>query len=131
MHVDPNARYRAWAFTWLNYPEDAVEQLKSLEAKASRVYAGFETAPTTGTPHLQGHVRLYNPVKLSFFVKRFPGIHVEPKRCADATNTLYCAKEGRVAIDLGKDADPEAVEQSSRKPRDELALLVMDAIDSG
>lgn len=61
-------KYRAFVFTWNNYPEDWKERLISLEA----VYliGGQETAPTTGTPHIQGYCQFKQQLRISEFAKR-------------------------------------------------------------
>lgn len=124
----PPARFRAVAFTWFNYPEDAADRLKALEAQVTRLHAGIETAPTTGRNHIQGHARLRNPAPLSFWTKRFPGIHIERQVASDAANTAYCAKEGNVIVDIGKDEQPKTAVYANRN---EEAIAVMDAVDSG
>lgn len=55
--VDDGRKSRAWMFTWNNYPEDHIERLKEL-GEDTMVYlvGGYEIAPKTGTPHIQGFV---------------------------------------------------------------------------
>lgn len=47
-------RYRDWAFTVNNYTDKQVNSLKTIECVY--VVFGYEIAPTTGTPHLQGYI---------------------------------------------------------------------------
>lgn len=77
MQTAKDIRARAWHLVWNNYPEDAIDRLKALEDKVVRLHVGKETAPTTGTPHLQGHVRFKNPIRLSFWPTHFRGIHAK------------------------------------------------------
>lgn len=58
----------------------------------------LEEAPTTGTLHWQGYVKLHKKSRLSGVRKLFPhGVHLEPARGSPASNIAYCTKEeGRV-----------------------------------
>lgn len=56
---------------------------------------GFEHAPSTGRPHLQGYVYFANPVRFST-VKDILGndVHIEPARGSPQQNRVYCTKDG-------------------------------------
>jgi Putative viral replication protein len=51
---------RHWCFTWNNYTPENEQHIQSLSIKDNIEFLryGCETAPTTGTPHLQGYVIL-------------------------------------------------------------------------
>lgn len=52
-----HSKLRRWAFTWNNYTEDNVNELKCLGPdKVNYLVFGFEICPSTGTKHLQGYV---------------------------------------------------------------------------
>lgn len=61
-----NTKARRYCFTWNNYTEADVAYLKSIDAKkVNYIIFGFEIAPTTGTPHLQGYVEFATPLAKS------------------------------------------------------------------
>ncbi len=49
-----------YAFTWNNYPADWQDRLQRCfhTGEFTYIIGGAETAPTTGTPHIQGHIDL-------------------------------------------------------------------------
>lgn len=54
----------------------------------------LETAPSTGTLHWQGYVKLHKKARLSGVQKLFPyGVHLEPARGSPAKNIQYCSKD--------------------------------------
>ena len=55
---------------------------------------GRETAPTTGTLHLQGFVYFKNPRSETAVRKLLTGCHVEPQRGTNAQAAIYAKKEG-------------------------------------
>lgn len=85
-------RSRCWVFTINNYTE---EQENRLQAWKSRymVY-GRETAPSTGTRHLQGYVCLANPAKLSAIRAKIGAGWYKPAKGTPAQNLKYCSKSG-------------------------------------
>jgi len=84
---------RAFCITWNNYPlfwKDTFDKV------ALQYYVvGFETAPSTGTKHLQAFIYTNHPLMLKTVQKRFQGCHVETKSphstFEQAAN--YCKKE--------------------------------------
>jgi len=100
----PSPQSHNWCFTLNNPTEDDEATISNLwtEAKCTYVVFGRETAPTTGTPHLQGFVVF--PRKLRFRgVKRIIGIeriHLEAARGAATQAATYCKKDGDF-IELG------------------------------
>lgn len=87
------ARARQWVFTLNNYTEKEVEHLKDADAKY--IAWGYENAPETGTPHLQGFVYFYKQLR---FKKAREAIGLRA-RIAVMKSTLeqnieYCSKEG-------------------------------------
>lgn len=89
-------RVRGWVFT-INNPTDEDEHwVFNLFNYSSYVVAGRETAPTTGTKHLQGFVYFANQRTFKGVQQLLPhGAHIEPKserstfkQCSD-----YCKKD--------------------------------------
>lgn len=85
------SKYRNFVFTFNNYtPEDEL-YLEQLECRY--VVYGYERAPTSGTPHLQGFVSFENPRSLRAIIKLLKGCHVE--RAIDSVAAIaYCKKGG-------------------------------------
>lgn len=65
--IPPKKKFRAFIFTWNNYPEDWQQKLADMEARY--LVCGEEEAPTTGTPHIQG----YCEFKQQFCISAFAG----------------------------------------------------------
>lgn len=123
-----DSRSRGWCFTSNNPTEEDEHRIFDLAHHARYVVAGRETAPTTGTPHLQGFVYFDNPRRFSGVRKLLPpGTHIEPKsirstflECSD-----YCKKNGDFfeAGELPMDDDEKGEEgKKSALERWELAL---------
>lgn len=104
------ARARRFRFTWNNYTEENVELLKQLtKDDCDYIVFGFEKAPKTGTPHLQGYIEFSNPLLGSTAKSRLdPVLKKESKVCLltcqanHAANAEYCKK------DASKDTEAEA-----------------------
>jgi len=84
---------RAWIFTWNNYPGNAFELLSAQRNLIISINVGREVG-ASGTPHLQGHLVLKKPCRLSALVKLFPGVHFEVRRASEAAAIEYTEKEG-------------------------------------
>jgi len=55
---------RAWCFTLNNYDEsEAVVAMDWAEDECAYVVFGWELAPTTYIPHIQGYFRLRSPIR--------------------------------------------------------------------
>lgn len=79
---------RRWCFTWNNYTDETVEGLKGLSAeKVDYLIVGFEIAPTTGTPHLQGYVEFKTPMAGSTVKSRLDPV----KKTKSAVSVRHCA----------------------------------------
>lgn len=64
--IKNTTKARRWCFTWNNYTKENVEYLKNIPAnKCDFIIFGFEIAPDTGTPHLQGYVEFSTPIALT------------------------------------------------------------------
>lgn len=90
-----SARTRNFCFTLNNYTADDLVMYKHLACKYVRF--SQETAPGTGTPHLQGFAIFENPMTLPNAIKRFHGKpHVEVMKGTVEQNMEYCSKEGEM-----------------------------------
>ena len=58
-------RKRPWVFTLNNYTDEEVQSLLDMTDQTERIFVGYEIAPTTGTPHLQGYVYFKNAKTMS------------------------------------------------------------------
>nr|AQU11705.1 replication protein [Cruciviridae sp.] len=92
--MDLSKKYRNWAFTLNNYTQDAVTYL-AVQLDCKYIIFGYEEAPETGTPHLQGYVifesQHYFEGVRDMMIR---GTHIEPAYCPSETNILYCKKMG-------------------------------------
>lgn len=119
-----NKASRSAIFTLNNYYEDEVKEINNWEVKY--LIYGFEVAPTTGTPHLQGYVEWHSPKKFSTMKNLNNRIHWynrklkgTPQQCAD-----YCKKDGKY-VERGKIS-----EQGKRNDIDEILIPTCNAIIS-
>lgn len=85
-------RSRSFPFTWNNFPDDHQDRLDALQPRY--VCYGYEWAPTTGTPHLQGYLYFDNARALSALRRALPGVHIEIARGTPAEAIAYCNKGG-------------------------------------
>ncbi len=90
----PRIRGKDWVFTVNNWTDHDVLHLQLLGESDQIQYFvyGYELAPTTGTPHLQGFVSLPRPREFSTVSSLLPQCHLErakgkPCQCRD-----YCIK---------------------------------------
>ena len=87
------SRSRDWLYTLNNYTEEEVAAVRLVDC-VYQVF-GYEVAPTTGTPHLQGYVRFKTEKSLKQLKKMYPRAHVELRRGTITEAIDYCVKEGK------------------------------------
>lgn len=93
-------RTRNFCWTLNNYTVDDIIYLDTLECRY--IQYGYEKAPTTGTPHLQGFTVFENPRTLKAAIKVFPaGTHVEMCRGTAEQNMKYTKKDGDNVYERG------------------------------
>lgn len=91
--TETGAKSRSWVFTLNNYTPENVEALKALEC--TYIVFGFETAPSTGTPHLQGYIYFNNQVRMKTVRKAITGVPwVRIANGSAKHNRVYCTKSG-------------------------------------
>lgn len=88
-----NARSRSWCYTLNNYTDAVLDHLSAVTS-TYHCY-GLESAPTTGTKHVQGYIHFEN-CKSFNSVKRILGSspHLERAKGSAADNRKYCSKDG-------------------------------------
>lgn len=87
------SRHRSYCFTLNNYTSD--DETRIQDADCSYIIYGRETAPSTGTVHLQGYVRFTNPKSLTAAKALLsPSAHLEVAKGSATQNRTYCAKDG-------------------------------------
>lgn len=84
---------RNFIFTHNNYSEEDVEKYKNL--KCSYIIFGYEIAPITGTPHLQGYIHFQNPRSFDAVRKEFKGAHITIPNGPPHAQREYCSKDGK------------------------------------
>lgn len=92
------SKNRNFCFTWNNYDETSAATLASLVTNLVLKYCAYaeETAPTTGTKHLQGFVSFHVPKTLAQARLKLVGCHVETMNGSIAQNEDYCSKVGHL-----------------------------------
>lgn len=83
---------RCFVFTMNNYTNEDIENLKNSKIFKYIVF-GFETAPTTGTKHLQGYAEIRKQTRLDTIQKMYKW-HAEPRRGSADSAIDYCKKGG-------------------------------------
>ena len=84
-----------WCFTYSNYSVSGLDTIISTFcSKCSKYIVGEEIAPTTGTPHLQGWIKLKSK-KRPTSLKLPKQIHWEKAKGSEDDNFTYCSKEGK------------------------------------
>lgn len=63
-------RSRGWQFTLNNYTPEEEKELRALDSEYLQY--GYEVAPTTGTPHLQGYIKFKNMKSFTQMKKMVP-----------------------------------------------------------
>ena len=91
--TDTKTLSRGWCFTINNYADETIVALKAIECQY--LVFGRETAPSTGTQHLQGFVYFDSPKRFSALKKLLPeGAHIEKAKGNCIQNREYCTKDG-------------------------------------
>lgn len=86
-------RSRACLWTLNNYSSDDISTLRNVSAKCRYLIWGYEVAPTTGTPHLQGYVVWKNPQSLDAWADSCSKhMYVQKPNGTHTQNRDYCKK---------------------------------------
>lgn len=85
-------RSRCWCFTHNNYTEEDKEFWKNFNCKY--IIFGCETAPTTGTPHLQGYFVFNDAIRFSTLKNKIPPkVAIFKSNGTPEQNRTYCTKQ--------------------------------------
>lgn len=92
---------KRWLWTWNNYPIDWLAQMAPV-FRGCEWIAGYEIAPSTNTPHLQGYTEFPVKVRPMGYKGAPKEIHWgdakgKPAKGDRQQNINYCTKEGKVA----------------------------------
>lgn len=112
------SRVRKWVFTLNNYEPADTDDFKALDDQVTFAIMGYEEAPVTGTPHLQGYIHYKEAKHFSTVRKLFNARgHWETAKGSDYQNYEYCSKAGEF-ITLGKiPCKPSKTERKERKQK--------------
>lgn len=101
----PRVKSRAWCFTINNYTDADVHRFRDnfdSPGKIRYMVLGYETAPETGTKHIQGYMYLDNPRYGNVLRHQFGGLgHWEASKGSPTQNKTYCTKGGDF-LELGE-----------------------------
>lgn len=95
-------RTRSFILTWNNYPECWKDKFTELfeTSKVKYIVGGKEIAPTTGTPHIQGHIDFIHAKTITSVQKIFKKFQIQIGVKATmndehaCNNREYCLKDG-------------------------------------
>jgi len=96
MHSNFHSKY--FVFTLNNYTDEEVASIKTIVAREEATYVcfGYETAPETGTRHLQGYVEFSRRLRRSQVSNIISTrAHLERRNGTAEQADEYCKKEGR------------------------------------
>lgn len=115
----PSAPSKTWTFTKSNY--DHTDLAFFIEwPDFNLMVFGRETAPTTGTRHLQGYFILKDSARFSYLKATLPeGTHFEAARKCELANIRYCTKSRNYTIidrRHGRDGIPRPVTELRDSP---------------
>jgi len=85
-------RSRTWCLTINNFTEADIKALQAL--KTTYLIIGYEEGKEE-TPHIQGFLRLKNPMTMTALSKKLPRAHLEVNHGTPEQAAEYCKKEGR------------------------------------
>lgn len=89
------SKFRAYCFTINNYTDQNIDELRRYASLPGCRYItwGKETAPTTGTKHLQGYLYHASGTTIRALSKKITGAHWEQARGSPEQNRDYCHKD--------------------------------------
>lgn len=111
---------RGWAFTINNYTEEDLQCVDRLAEKSLYCVIGYEIAPETGTPHLQGYVYFKSARSFKSVKKVLPRAWIQAAYANAQKNRDYCTKGGN------SKSWGTCPQQGSRNDLKEIAQAVKD-----
>lgn len=112
------SKARAFTFTINDFDENTEEFLQGLECRY--IIYGYEIAPVSGRPHLQGYVYFDNPRSFKAVTKLIKG-HIETAKGAPEQNYDYCSKDGNF-FERGQRPLSDKAQRVANQERYRLAL---------
>lgn len=86
----------SYVFTLNNYTPEDVDKVRAFFANCRYLVFGYETAPTTGTPHLQGFMQTNRTMRVKKVQKLInPGLYLDKIRGTPDEAAAYCKKGGQ------------------------------------
>lgn len=113
------SRHHGYCFTINNYTKADEFACHQLQRHATYMIVYKEIAPTTGTPHYQGYIRLKNAMTFQTFQKFLTRARICVANGSDLANQTYCSKEGDKLLEYGI-----PTEQGKRNDLKEIAQLI-------
>lgn len=92
-----------WTLTWNNYPKNWNDFFNDRKPLIEKICVGEEICPTTGTPHLQGWIRLFKKNVARTYLTLPKAIHWEVmnRNATEKQNTKYCTKQKTSVLSWG------------------------------
>lgn len=117
---------RSYCFTLNNPIFNNVYSL--LQQDFKYLIIGFETAPTTGTPHIQGYVQFYDPKTRSWLSNRLKSAFIQIAKGTPEQNIAYCSKDGvwfeyGIKPTSGGKVTYEQVDAAFRDPENHMTII--------
>ena len=81
---------KRFCFTLNNYTPDDVKNCETIDC--GFIVYGFEVAPTTGTPHLQGYIETKKKMTMKALTKLMPRCSFQVSKGTADQNEKYCSK---------------------------------------
>lgn len=92
-------KHHGYCFTINNYTDEHIGMVTALyetDTNCKYLIIGFEEAPRTGTPHIQGYVYYTETVRYGTIKKRLSPHHVEPQKASKNVEAyVYCMEDGK------------------------------------
>lgn len=117
----------SFTFTINNYTEENIASLKAIPCL--RCVAGYEVAPTTGTPHIQGAIMFAKPMRRDAFKKVIGFTSNCDKMLGPWSSQAYCCKDGAICRmtdtdnQQGKRNDIVAMKDAAKRGASDMELI--------
>jgi len=117
---------KSWIFTINNYTEEDVRMVRAVPCQ--RIIAGFEVAPTTGTPHIQGAIVFKKATRCKGVCAMLGGRARCKQMAGKWCDQSYCAKDGEIVrmednTSQGKRVDLEGFRTAIKRNAGDIELL--------
>lgn len=122
---------KRYCFTYNNYDKNILDKFNTVLSVLGKWIYGFEVAPTTGTPHLQGYINLNKKERITGLKKHEllkPLKFIECKGSEEA-NIKYCIKEGNYKSNFYKEKRQLKIIDKLRPWQQSIIDLISDEPD--